>query len=296
MPAKVLLTGAGGLLGGAVLPALRARHEVVGWSRSRPAPDLYSVDATRSTEVDRFFDAHRPDVCVHCVAAPDVAACERDPDMAHALNVRTTENVARACARQAVRLVYLSTEFVFDGKSETGYAEDDVPNPLQMYGRTKLLGEERASEVPEHLIVRLPVLYGAPVPGRGRGWIERMLLALSEGRTVELDDRVERQPTWTEDVAAVLEEAVARRETGVLHAASRERLTKLAWGRKLAEAAGLPGTLLRPARAVPEGQEVPRPARPWLLTDRVEQRGMRVPAGVSHHAESYVRSLPGPRG
>ncbi|WP_030382721.1 MULTISPECIES: SDR family oxidoreductase [unclassified Streptomyces] len=291
MPAKVLITGAGGMLGGAVTAALAARHEVVGWSRSRTGPDLFSVDATRATEVDRFFDGHRPDVCVHLVACADVAVCERDPGLAHELNVRTTENVARACARHAVGLVYTSTEYVFDGTSESGYAEDDTPNPLQIYGRTKLLGEERVREVPGHLTVRLPILYGPPVPGRAHGWVEAMLRALGEGRPVELDDGVERQPTWTGDVARALEQAVSGRMTGVLHVASRERLTKLAWGRRIAEAAGLPASLLRPARPVPDGHGVPRPARPWLLTGRLERHGVDVPADVPHHVKSHVRSL-----
>ncbi len=288
---KVLVTGAGGMLGSSVMAALRTKHQVAGWSRSQDGPDLYSVDATHSTQVARFFDENRPDVCVHCIAAADVQACEQDPDMAYETNVRTTENVALACVRQAVKLVYISTEYVFDGASQVGYSEDDAPNPLQTYGRTKLLGEERASSVPHHLTVRLPVLYGSPVPGRSRGWIESLLLLLRQGRTVELDDGVERQPTWTVDVATVLEQAIAERVTGVLHVASRERLTKLAWGRKIAEAAGLPRSLVQPAPSAPDAQGVPRPARPWLLTDQLEQLGIRPPADVSHRVVPYVRSL-----
>lgn len=289
---KVLVTGAGGMLGSSVITALRARHQVAGWSRTQEGPDLHSVDATRRTQVDRFFDEYRPDFCVHCVASADVQACERDPGMAYELNVRTTENVALACVRNAVKLVYISTEYVFDGTSDDGYSEDDTPNPLQTYGRTKLLGEEQASKVPDHLTIRLPVLYGSPVPGRSRGWIESMLLRLVQGRAVELDDRVERQPTWARDVATVLDQAIADRITGVLHVASQERLTKLAWGRKIAEAAGLPASLVQPARSALEEQDIPKPARPWLLTDRLEHWGIRPPADLSRRVVSHVRSLP----
>jgi dTDP-4-dehydrorhamnose reductase/S-adenosylmethionine synthetase len=234
---------------------------------------------------------------VHCVASPDVEACERDPQLAHLLNAVTTENVAQACARYGTKLVYLSTEYVFDGTSPDGYREDDAPNPLQTYGATKLLGERHAALVPGALTVRLPVLYGDPVPGRAPTWLEAMLEALSQGNLVELDDRYERRPTWSHDVAAVLARVIADDLTGTLHVASREGATKYAWGRAVAEAAGLPTDLLRPSHPPPGPPGgIRKPERPWLRTDRLESFGLRPPAGIRGRAADYLRSTIAERG
>ncbi|MBU6531389.1 SDR family oxidoreductase [Streptomyces mayonensis] len=308
MSRHILVTGAGGMLGSRLLTVLgtvnpgntedlevtendNAGNLVTGWSYRRPLPGLQRIEATSRAQVDRYFAEHLPQVCVHCVAAPDVQACERDPRMAHLLNAASTENVAQACARHGTKLVYLSTEYVFDGSSRDGYREDDAPNPLQTYGETKLLGERYAAQVPGALTVRLPVLYGDPVPGRTPTWLEAMLEALEQGRPVDLDDHYERQPTWSHDVAAVLARVIADDLTGVLHVAAQEGATKYVWGRAVAEAAGLPSALLRPSRPSPGATGgARRPERPWLRTDRLESLGLRPPAGIHRRAADYLRS------
>ncbi|MET0402428.1 MAG: SDR family oxidoreductase [Cystobacter sp.] len=291
MSRRVLVTGASGMLGSHVLEVLGARNEVLGWSYSADRASLHRVDATDATQVEQFFLKHTPDVCVHCIASPDVLACERDPRMADRLNVRTTQQVAKVCAERGVKLVYISSEYVFDGTSSDGYREDSQPHPLQAYGSTKLLGEEHAARVPHHLTVRLPVLYGGPVAGRKPTWIEAMLRSLAQGRPVDLDDVSERQPTWSYDVATVLAGALDKEAEGILHVATQEGLTKYAWGVKLAEAAGLPASLLRPVSTPPDASGPPRPARPWLHTQRLRQLGIASPPGVSERAAAYVRSL-----
>jgi dTDP-4-dehydrorhamnose reductase len=292
MAVNILVTGASGLLGGSLLGVLGAGNHVAGWQRHGNVPGLARVDARQKAEVGRYFAQNRVDVCIHCIAHADVQACERDPRAAYDLNARTTENVAAACVLHGAKLVYISTEYVFDGVSLSGYREDDVPNPLQTYGRTKLLGEQLASGVPERLTVRLPILYGPPIPGRAPGWIETMLQALGGGSAVSLDDRVVRQPTWVRDVAVVLKQVIGRGVTGPLHIASQEGLTKFAWGRKVAETAGLPASLVRPAADAPHPLDINRPARPWLHIDRLHHLGVRAPAGASGRVREHLRSLP----
>ncbi|WNG29803.1 SDR family oxidoreductase [Cystobacter fuscus] len=293
MSRRILVTGASGMLGSHVLAVLGAKHDVLGWSHGSDRASLHRVDATNASQVERFFRTHTPGICVHCVASPDVLACERDPDMADRLNAQTTEQVARACAEHGAKLVYISSEYVFDGTSSHGYTEDSQPRPLQVYGTTKLRGEEHTARVPHHLTVRLPVLYGGPVPGRKPTWIEAMLRSLEQGKSVELDDHFERQPTWSYDVATVLARAIDEELEGILHVATQEGLTKYAWGVKLAEAAGLPSSLLRPVPAPPETSGPRKPARPWLNTHRLQQLGISPPPGVSERAAAYVRSLGG---
>ncbi|WNG35397.1 SDR family oxidoreductase [Archangium violaceum] len=288
---KILVTGASGLLGSHVLAVLSAKNDVVGWSHSADRAPLHRLDATNARQVDQFFRTHKPEICVHCIASPDVLACERDPDMADRLNAQTTEHVARACTESGAKLVYISTEYVFDGTAVDGYTEDSQPRPLQTYGRTKLRGEEHAAQVPHHLTVRLPVLYGGPVQDRKPTWIESLLRSLEQGVPVELDDHFERQPTWSYDVATVLARAIDQDLEGILHVATQEGLTKFAWGVKLAEAAGLPSSLVRPSTAPPESSGPRKPARPWLHTHRLQQLGIPSPPGVSERVAAYLRSL-----
>ncbi|MEU3188775.1 SDR family oxidoreductase [Streptomyces sp. NPDC006923] len=291
MPRRILVTGASGMLGTDMVTALSAGNEVTGWSNSQHRPDHWRIDATSRRQVDQFFAENSLDICVHCIANADVQACESDPESAARLNAETTRNVAEACVRHGVKLVYISTEYVFDGTAPHGYTESDIPRPLQVYGRTKRQGEIYASGVPGQLTVRLPVLYGSRVPGRGPTWTESLLHALERGTPVELDDQFERQPTWTRDIAGLLERAISRDLDGILHLASQEGMTKYAWGKRIAAAAGLSVSLLRPLRTPPPASGVAKPVRPWLSAARLELLGMRPPAGVSERVAPFLRSI-----
>ncbi|GLU45863.1 SDR family oxidoreductase [Nocardiopsis ansamitocini] len=291
MARRILVTGAGGMLGSELMAALSAADEVRGWSYSRDRPRCRRVEAGSGEDVEAFFAQEPLDVCVHCVANADVQQCEDDPEMAHRVNTVTTGNVAQQCARRGVKLVYISTEYVFDGRATDGYAENDPPNPLQVYGETKRRGETEASRVPDHLIVRLPVLYGKRVSGRGPTWTESLLHTLRQGEAVELDDRFERQPTWTGDVAAIVGRLIAEDRGGIVHLASREKVTKYAWARKIAETAGLPAALVLPSYALRPASGAPRPPRPCLKTTRLEQMGIDPPAGVSQRLPSYLSAI-----
>ncbi|QXE34224.1 SDR family oxidoreductase [Streptomyces sp. GMY02] len=292
MPRRILVTGAGGMLGAELMTTLSAvGNEVLGWSYSQDHPNCRRMEAGSRRDVEAFFAEQPLDVCVHCVANADVQQCEDDPGMARRVNAETTRIVAEQCARRGVKLVYISTEYVFDGTAPDGYEEKAAPLPLQIYGETKRGGELHTSRVPDHLIVRLPVLYGQRVPGRGPNWTESVLQALRNEVSLELDDRLVRQPTWTSDVARTLERALAADLGGILHVAAQEGVTKYAWGRKIAEAAGLPLSLLRPSRGPRTESGALRPARPWLRTARLERLGIRPPAGVSEQVLPYLRSM-----
>lgn len=292
MSRQVLITGATGMLGRQLMATAPKDYSVMGWSHSDIRPGLDAVDAVSATQVDGFFAEHSLDVCIHTVAWPDVQKCENDEEGAYLVNSVTTENIAAACRRHGVRLIHMSTEYVFDGTLEAGYSEDAEPNPLQTYGRTKLVAERRAVAVPEHLIVRLPVLYGEVAQNLKPLWVPTLLTTLTRGSTVKLDDRFERQPTWAYDVAQTLWHLVETDVRGVIHVASQEGMTKYAWGLLLASAAGLDLSGIEPDRGTPFVSGIPKPLRPWLLTRRLEQTGVPPLPGLSHRAQAYLNSVP----
>ena len=239
---QILVTGASGFLGSRVLAAIPS---AIGWHHHRPAPKTIPVDITNAQEVDRFFAEHKIDVCIHCAADPNINSCEADPAAAQRLNVEGTRNIAR----QNVRLLHISTDYVFDGALEA-YREEDQPAPLQVYGRTKAQAEAVAAAAPGSLIVRLPLLYAEPP------------------QTGALDDTAIRQPTHVDDVAAILAKLAVTNLTGILHVAASQGITKYQWA--LLHAPD-PSQLKR-AQPAPN-----RPLRSWLLTHKLAALNLGVP-------------------
>ncbi len=250
MSTSVLITGASGFLGSRVLARIPS---ALGWHHHRPAPNTVRVDITNASEVDRFFAAHHVDVCIHCAADPNINSCEADPATAQRLNVEGTRHVAT----QKVRLIHISTDYVFDGALEA-YTEADQPAPLQVYGRTKAEAEAIAAAAPGSLIVRLPLLYGPEFAAK-----------LRTGEEVTLDDTALRQPTHVDDVAGILARLVDTNVTGILHVAANKGTTKYQWALRHAPDA----SKIHRAPPVPN-----RPLRSWLSTDKLEslQLGVRL--------------------
>ncbi len=140
---RLLLTGGSGRLGrelSALLPLV--------------APSHAEMDITVPLQVEAALDEHRPEVVIHAAAYTDVAAAQRDRDTCRRINVIGTENVARAAAQRDVLLVFISTDYVFDGV-RGNYSEDDPPGPpFNYYGETKLAAEQAARTCPRHLVIR----------------------------------------------------------------------------------------------------------------------------------------------
>jgi len=135
---RVLVTGAQGMLGSVLLPCLQSEHQVCG-------VDQKDFDIGEEAAVGRAFLELRPEFVFHLAAFTDVDGCEANPSKAEQINALGTRNVARACAEIGAGLLYVSTDYVFDGRGKRPYREDDCPNPISVYGLTKLRGEARSS-------------------------------------------------------------------------------------------------------------------------------------------------------
>jgi dTDP-4-dehydrorhamnose reductase len=191
----VLVTGAAGMLGRDLVPLLEADGHVV------TAVDL-DVDITDPEAVERCVHDSRPEAVFHLAAWTDVDGAEEREDQAFAVNGEGARNVARAAARAGAPLVFVSTDYVFDGAASQDYAEDDPPAPLGAYGRTKLAGE--LAVIDEHpggaRIARTAWLYGR----HGRNFVDTMRRLSGERDEVAVVDDQEGSPTWTRDLAPAL--------------------------------------------------------------------------------------------
>ncbi len=206
---KILVTGAGGLLGTEMvgLGSRRADVAVVGLSRS----DLDVVDAS---QVEATVRSHRPDVIVHAAAHTGVDAAESHREEAERVNVKGTQNVARAAREVGALLVYPSTDFVFDGTADRPYRPDDPTGPLNVYGRTKLEGERVAADVcAQHLVVRTSWVYGAG----GRNFVDAILARARAGHALRVVSDQCGSPTWARNLAEGIVDLVDGGARGVFH-------------------------------------------------------------------------------
>jgi dTDP-4-dehydrorhamnose reductase len=267
---RVVVTGAAGMLGQEVCA------RAPGWASAAPL-DLEDGDLSVPEEARGVVTSLAPEIIIHCAAYTDVDGCTREPARAWANNAVATENVAAAALELKARLLYLSSEYVFDGTKEEPYLEDDEPAPLNVYGESKLAGERAVTAaVANHLIVRTQWLYG---PG-GKNFVAAILNAARSGKDLRVVEDERGCPTYAPDLAEAIWLLLGTEATGIVHvtnqgACSRLELASAALaeaGMGEVEVAGIPSSewdspTTRPLKAVLgsrrlEGLGVP-PLRPW---------------------------------
>ena len=204
---RALITGGGGQLA-SDLEALLGGDGARAYSHAE-------LDIADRGAVARALAEVRPDVVFNCAAFHNVDLCEEQPDQAWAVNVRAVQELAK----QGVRLVHLSTNYVFDGRRAEPYAEHDAPSPRSVYALTKLAGEYAALAYGDRaLVVRTAGLYGLHgSASKGGNFVQRMIARAGEQRSLRMVDDQRLQPTFTADLAAALIESVERGAEGLLH-------------------------------------------------------------------------------
>jgi dTDP-4-dehydrorhamnose reductase len=261
---RILITGAKGQLGSALCDAL-------GYETIIPKnfPDF---DLTHSSVEEEIADA-APDLIIHAAAFTDVDGAEREPDLALAVNARGTERVARAAVHLGARLMYISTDYVFDGLQRTPYREDDGPHPINRYGFSKWKGEQavRMSGA-RALIIRTAWLYGVV----GRNFVKSILrTAQSEPILKVVNDQCG-CPTYAEDLAAAVAAVVAKDVEGVIHITNRGQCTWYEFAQAIIHEMGV-SCSVTPISSEESGRLARRPAYSVLNTDRLLSLGVTLP-------------------
>jgi dTDP-4-dehydrorhamnose reductase len=254
---RILITGGKGMLGRALVERRPAAFTVL-------EVDVDELDVTSADAVRSCFRDFAPEAVIHCAAMTDVDGCETDPDAARRANVEGAAVVAAACAG-SVRMVYISTDFVFDGGRTEPYREDDVAEPLSVYGRTKLAGEQRVRALAaNHAVVRTAWTF-APW---GRNFVLSILRAARErGRLRVVDDQVG-SPTYAPDLAEALWRLVGTDEQGTFHLTNAGVVSRFDFAREIVTAAGLGHVPVEPIRSEELAQPAARPAYSALANTR----------------------------
>lgn len=270
---RILVTGAGGLLGGRLAVLLSARHDVVAGRHLAPGPAglaEVAIDLLSPASLEAGLDRAPPDAVVHCAALADADRCEREPDLAHRVNAEACAALARLCASRRIRLVALSTDLVFGG-DRAWVDEDHPPSPLMAYGRTKLEGEQAVlSHAPGSAVARLALVCGRGHGARGTA-SEAVAWSLRSGRPLRLVTDQHRTPVDPESVAAALERLVVGSQAGRYHLGGRERLSRHAFGLRVARVLGLTTDAITPITQRELALGAPRPADVSLDSSRARR-------------------------
>ncbi|HEX7513053.1 MAG TPA: dTDP-4-dehydrorhamnose reductase, partial [Candidatus Methylomirabilis sp.] len=210
---------------------------------------------------------------VHAAAATDVDGCERDPAMALAVNGEGTRRVAEGCRLAGAGLVYISTDFVFDGQKGSPYLEADVPVPVSAYGRSKLAGERAVQETaPRWSVVRTAWLYGV----HGKNFVKTIMgKAAAGGQLRVVDDQVG-SPTYARDLAAAIAQLLTRELTGVFHLTNDGSCSWFEFTREILRQGGFSATGVLPISSRELARPARRPAYSVLANGEWERAGLSV--------------------
>jgi dTDP-4-dehydrorhamnose reductase len=264
---KVVVAGAAGQLGGAMVRRLASVADVVALTRADA--ELTDHDRVMSAITDA-----RPDVVINCSAYNAVDRAEDDPVTALAVNAFAVQSLARAAARSNAVLVHYSTDFVFDGLAEQPYVETDPTNPRSVYGQSKLVGEWLASEAPSAYVLRVESLFGGSA---AKSSIDKIISALRSGQEapVFVDRTV--TPSYVDDVAAATWALVTgHAPSGVYHVVNSGATTWYDLGREVARLLDCPPRL-RPVKVTDVPLRAPRPQYCALSNVKLANAGFRMP-------------------
>jgi len=260
MKNRVVVLGGAGMLGYTLIPALeKAGWEVLGY-------DIQDADITDPRAIHDLIEAARARFVVHGAAMTDVDGCESKPDMAYKVNAIGTRNVASACRDSGVDLLYISTDFVFDGEKSTPYIEDDPVGPLSVYARSKEWGERFVRELTSrHFIVRTQWLYG---PG-GKNFVDTMRRLFTEREELKVVADQVGCPTTTQDLASACVQILDSGGHGTYHVSCGGEVSWFGFTEAIARLTGYRGRIL-PTTAREWNAPAPRPGYSALRNYHLE--------------------------
>ncbi len=231
-----------------------------------PGVEAVQVDLQDQRATRRLLQALSAEAIIHCAALTDLDYCQTHAEQARVANVEATGHLAQWCGEHGTRLVFVSSDMVFDG-SRGWYSETDATNPINVYGETKVEAEALVrAHCASHVIARSALIYGRPRTGGSSfsTWIEKRLIS---GQPIPLFVDQFRTPILVSDLAQALLELAAHSWVGVIHLGGPERVDRFTFGRRLARASGFSELLLQRRRMNDHRQLAPRPLDVSLRTD-----------------------------
>jgi len=276
---KILITGSNGLLGQKLVYLLKSKSNIECIATARGDnrindKDGYlfeTLDLTNPENVVSTINKHRPDCIIHTAAMTNVDECELNPEQCRLNNITATANIVEACKHYNPHLIYISTDFVFDGESGP-YTEEDIPNPLSIYAKSKLEAEKIISESGHPFsILRTMIVYGITDDVQRSNIILWTKNSLELGKDIRVISDQFRGPTLAEDLALACYEAANRKATGIYHVSGREVISIIDIAYKVADYFGLDKKYIHPVSTAELNQPAKRPLKTGFIISKAER-------------------------
>ena len=264
---KVLVTGSNGLLGQKIIYSLIEREDIDLLATSKGLNRLITksgyryvdLDITKNEEVKKVFENENPDAVINCAAMTNVDYCEENQDSCWEINVKAVENLAKSCEVSKSHLLHLSTDFVFDGKSGP-YNEDDKPNPLHFYAKSKLKSEEIVKKIMTNwTIARTIIIYGITDNMSRSNIVLWAKKEIENGNTINVVNDQLRSPTLAEDLAKGCISIIDKSAFGLYHLSGPKTYSILDLVHKVADFYNLDKSLILPVTSASLNQPATRP-------------------------------------
>ncbi len=295
---RILVTGASGLLGLNLSLGMIGTHSIVGVDRSKLTGtpfDLVQADLLEAGACSRLIDSVRPDAVIHTAANADVDSCESDPDGARVLNAELPGQLAEVCARRGIHMVHISTDAVFDGAKDGVYTEEDIPNPLGVYARTKLDGENAVLSANSDAIVARVNFFGWSLSGT-RSLSEFFFNKLSTGKRANGFTDVYFCTMFVGDLADTLVGMLEKGISGLYHTVGSEAIAKYDFGVRIARQFGFDEGLIKPISVEESGLTAKRSHNLRLSVHKLStDLGIVIPAvstGIEKFYTQYTQGYP----
>ena len=244
---RLLITGASGLLGNKIVELARRDYKVVPLHSTRPLHfDSLKLDITDQKQVSDLFSRLEPDVVIHTAAETNVDRCEIRKELAQKINVEGTRNIAVACSKTDAKMIYTSTDYVFNGEKWL-YTEEDTPNPINHYGVTKLGGENQAKKLPKnYVILRTSVLYGWH-PWK-QNFVTWVINSLEQKKEISIVADHFNTPTLADNLTEIIIEVMQKDLQGLYHASGSQRISRYEFAQQIAKTFNLDHDLIKPIK------------------------------------------------
>lgn len=276
MSKKIIVTGSNGLLGQKLIDKLRyhTEYELIATSKGEnrhPDADGYiyeSLDITNSKELNSLFEKYKPYAVIHTAAMTNVDQCESEPELCRQLNVEAVENIIKLAKAQGFYVVHLSTDFIFDGE-QGPYKEEDQPNPLSLYGQSKLDAENLFIDSGiEYSILRTIIVYGVAAKMSRSNLVLWAKSALEKGDKINVVNDQFRMPTLAEDLAQACILALDKKAQGIYHISGKDYMSVIEMVRRIARYFKLSEDMIVETNSNNLNQAAKRPPRTGFVLDK----------------------------
>lgn len=287
---KIVITGASGLLGKRLFEILSKTQEVTGtYFGNKKMDNLHYIDVSDKNDVESFFEKIRPEVIIHAAAMVDVDFCEEHKEDARKVNVEGTRNIVEICKKYNCKLVFLSSDYVFDGQSGP-YTEESPTKTVNYYAKTKLEAEEIVKKnLNNYIVIRSAILYGDD-EGSKNSFITNILKKLRNNENVSMDNKIVKYPTLTDDVVQAIKKLIELDAKGIFHVSGNEAVTRYQWALRIAKAYGLSTTNIAPNGSP---GKAPRPVDIKLESAKIKKLGFKFLAETVDRGIDIVRCQKG---